>query len=116
MSEVPDWMIDESNRAKAEIEQLKYLLEQSENVVGDLSYLVKQLVHSIKMDRPDNVLAERAMDYLKRKELCGSPLRDETEKLRDALRYHIKVYQVDDQEWDKDEAADRIMANILKKL
>lgn len=77
MNEMPGWIIEESNRMKAEIEQLKYLLEQSENVVDDLAYLVKQLVRSIQRDSPDKVLAERAMDYLKRKELCGSPLRNQ---------------------------------------
>jgi|CXWL01.1.fsa_nt_gi hypothetical protein len=74
--EVPDWMIDESNKMRADNAQLQYALEQSENVVGDLAYLVRQLVHSIKNDRADKVLSERAMDYLKRKELLGSLLRE----------------------------------------
>ena len=67
--EVPEWMIDESNKMRADNAQLQYALEQSENVVDDLAYLVKQLVHSIKNDRPDKVLSERAMDYLKRKNI-----------------------------------------------
>lgn len=67
--EVPDWMIDESNKMRADNAQLQYALEQSENIVGDLTYLVKQLVHSIKNERADKVLSERAMNYLKRKEL-----------------------------------------------
>jgi len=38
---------------------------------------------------------------------------DEIEKLRSALRHQIMVYQVDDQAWDKDAEADRIMARVL---
>ncbi len=38
---------------------------------------------------------------------------DEIEKLRSALRYQIMVYQVDDQSWDKDAEADRIMDRVL---
>ena len=38
---------------------------------------------------------------------------DEIEKLKSALRHHIMVYQVDDQAWDKDADADRIMAKVL---
>ena len=38
---------------------------------------------------------------------------DEIEKLRSALRYQIMVYRVDDQVWDKDDEADRIMARVL---
>jgi hypothetical protein len=42
---------------------------------GDLSMLVRQLVHSLKKAKPDSDLAARAVDYLKRKGLAGSPLR-----------------------------------------
>jgi len=50
--------------------------EELEKVVDDLALLVKQLAHALKKDRPDKVLPDRAMDYLKRKELLGSPLRE----------------------------------------
>ena len=57
--EVPDWMI-----------------EQSEKVMGELAQLVKRLAHSLRKAAPDNELPEKALDYLKRKELLGSPLRE----------------------------------------
>jgi hypothetical protein len=44
-------------------------------LVGDLSMLVRQLVHSLKKAKPDSDLAARAVDYLQRKGLAGSPLR-----------------------------------------
>jgi hypothetical protein len=43
--------------------------------MDDLSMLIRQLVHALRKAAPDNALAERAMDYLKRKGLQGSPLR-----------------------------------------
>ena len=46
-----------------------------DGTVDDLSMLVRQLVHALRKASPDNALAERAMDYLKRKGLQGSPLR-----------------------------------------
>ena len=96
--EIPDWMIEESNRMKSDNAQLQYALEYSENIVADLSYLVKQLVHSVKMYRPDNVLAERAIYYLKRKELCGSPLRNQAKG--STLRFRRKPVFVDAIRWD----------------
>ena len=39
----------------------------------------------------------------------------EIEKLRSALRYQIMIYQVDDQAWDKNADADRIMSRVLKE-
>jgi len=56
--------------------QLQYALEQSETIVDDLAQLVKQLVHQLRKAAPGNELSEKAMDYLKRKGLLGSPLRD----------------------------------------
>ena len=50
--------------------------EELEKVVGDLALLVKQLARALKKSRPDNVLPDMAMDYLKRKELLASPLRE----------------------------------------
>lgn len=43
--------------------------------VDELAALVRLLVHSIRKHSPDNETARRAMDYLKRHELQGSPLR-----------------------------------------
>ena len=43
--------------------------------VDDLAALIRQLVHSLKKSRPDSDLLARAMDYLQRKGLAGSPLR-----------------------------------------
>lgn len=56
--------------------QLQYALEQSETIVDDLAQLVKRLVHQLRKAAPDNELSEKALDYLKRKELLGSPLRE----------------------------------------
>jgi hypothetical protein len=43
--------------------------------VDDLAALVSQLVHALRKAAPGHALAERALDYLKRKGLQGSPLR-----------------------------------------
>lgn len=56
--------------------QLQYALEQSETIVDDLAQLVTRLVRQLRKAAPDNELSEKALDYLKRKELLGSPLRD----------------------------------------
>lgn len=42
----------------------------------ELAMLVKQLVSHLRRAAPDDALATQAMDYLKRKELLGSPLRE----------------------------------------
>jgi hypothetical protein len=47
--------------------------------VDDLSALVRQLVHRLRKAAPDNDLPEKALDYLKRKGLQGSPLRTNQE-------------------------------------
>ena len=43
--------------------------------VDDLAMLVRQLVHSLKIAKPDSKLAAKAVDYLQRKGLLGSVLR-----------------------------------------
>lgn len=43
--------------------------------VDDLAALVKQLVRALRKAAPDHALAAGALDYLKRKDLIGSPLR-----------------------------------------
>lgn len=45
--------------------------------VDDLAALVRQLVQSLKKAQPNSELAERAMGYLRRQGLEGSPLRGE---------------------------------------
>lgn len=45
--------------------------------VGDLSMLVRQLVHALRKASPDHALPDKAMDYLKRKGLQGSPMRNQ---------------------------------------
>ena len=45
--------------------------------VDELSMLIRQLVHALRKAAPDNDLAGRAGDYLKRAGLQGSPLRVE---------------------------------------
>lgn len=46
-----------------------------ERVTDDLAALVRQLVRSLRKAAPDNELADKALDYLKRKGLQGSTLR-----------------------------------------
>lgn len=47
-----------------------------ERVADDLSALVQRLARALRKAAPDNDLPEKAMDYLRRKNLQGSPLRD----------------------------------------
>jgi hypothetical protein len=43
--------------------------------VDDLAALVARLAHSLRQAAPDNDLPDKAVDYLRRKGLQGSPLR-----------------------------------------
>jgi hypothetical protein len=43
----------------------------------DLAMLVKQLVRVVRLSHPDSALATRAMDFLQRQGLFGSPLREQ---------------------------------------
>ena len=45
-------------------------------VTDDLAMLVKQLVRSLRKAEPNNELTAKALSYLKRSGLDGSPLRD----------------------------------------
>lgn len=45
------------------------------SVMGDMATLVKQLVQNLRKAAPDNDLADKALDYLERHGLLGSPLR-----------------------------------------
>lgn len=51
------------------------VLAELERVTDDLAALVRKLVRSLRKTAPDNELADKALDYLKRKGLQGSPLR-----------------------------------------
>ena len=64
-------------RLRLDNAQLQYALENSETIVSDLSVLVKRLVRSLRRDAPDNRLTDTAINYLKRKHLLESSLRDE---------------------------------------
>lgn len=44
--------------------------------VDDLASIVMRLAHALRKAAPDNEHTEKALDYLKRKELIGSPLRE----------------------------------------
>lgn len=43
--------------------------------VDELAMLIRMLVHSTRKTNPDNETAKKAMDYLTRHNLQGSPLR-----------------------------------------
>lgn len=50
--------------------------DELKKVVGDLAYLSKHLVKELRKSGENKKLCDSAMDYLKRKELLGSPLRE----------------------------------------
>lgn len=50
-----------------------------ERVTDDLAALVRQLVRTLRKAAPDNDLADKALDYLRRKGLQGTPLRQTLE-------------------------------------
>lgn len=64
-------------RVNAELRAECEKLRNSSSCVDDLSALVRQLVQHLRKAAPDNDLAGKALDYLKRKGLQGSPLRSE---------------------------------------
>ena len=49
--------------------------DELSRVVDDLSALVRQLAHRLGKAAPDSDLPAKALDYLKRMGLQGSPLR-----------------------------------------
>lgn len=51
--------------------------EQAGDVIADLAMLVRRLVRRLEKDIPGTDLAPQAIDFLKRKGLLGSPLREE---------------------------------------
>lgn len=50
--------------------------EELQRNVGDLAMLVAQLVRALRKAAPEHELPARALDYLQREGLCGSPLRE----------------------------------------
>ncbi|WP_147479753.1 hypothetical protein [Pseudomonas syringae group genomosp. 3] len=77
-------------RVNAELRAECEKLRNSSSCVDDLSALVRQLVQHLRKAAPDNDLPEKAMDYLKRKGLQGSPLRNEDDNA--AEREARKIY------------------------
>lgn len=57
------------------IEGLAQDLRQKAKCVDDCAHLIRKLVHCRRQLATDDGLAEKALDYLKRKGLQGSPLR-----------------------------------------
>ena len=50
-------------------------MSEKKRVTDDLAALVRQLVRSLRKADPQHALPDKAIDYLKRKGLQGSPLR-----------------------------------------
>lgn len=65
--------IDALRAALASTAQQDYA--ELERVTDDLAALVRQLVRSLRKAAPQHALPDKALDYLKRKGLQGSPLR-----------------------------------------
>lgn len=63
-------------RVNAELRAEYEALRNSSSCVDDLSAIVRKLVHQLRKAAPDNDLPEKALDYLKRKGLQGSPMRE----------------------------------------
>jgi len=76
LGEFVDWVW----ALKSERDQLKAenaALRQKADCVDDCAHLIRKLVHCRRQLNADEGLAEKALDYLKRKGLQGSPLRAE---------------------------------------
>jgi hypothetical protein len=52
-------------------------IEHLRSDVGELAMLVKRLAQSLLKAAPEHDLPSKALDYLRRARLCGSPLREE---------------------------------------
>ena len=68
---------------------------------------------AIEQDRLRNVF--RAIEAAATAELRAEleRVQAERDKLLAALRKHVLVYQIDDQEWDREKAADSAVARML---
>jgi hypothetical protein len=70
-----------ANALKAECEGLRVVMA----CVDDMAAIIRQLVHSLRKAAPGHALPEKALDYLVRKGLQGSPLRSGSESVEPAL-------------------------------
>lgn len=59
----------------AEVRKQRERIAELEREADDLVALVQRLARDLRKAAPDNGLPEKAMDYLRRKGLQGSPLR-----------------------------------------
>lgn len=64
--ELPNGWLDEDEA---------YELQQN---VANLASLVMRLAHALRTAKPEHGLPDKAMDYLQREGLCGSPLKEMT--------------------------------------
>lgn len=71
MTELPD-EIPECASCEEAVKDYKEL----EKVVDDLAQLVKRLAHALKKSTPNNDLPKKALDYLRREQILGEPMRD----------------------------------------
>lgn len=55
-------------------------LQKSQPTIADLAMLVSRLVQQVRKYDPTNDVAEKAMNYLRRKDLTGSILRESTKR------------------------------------
>lgn len=51
--------------------------EENARITENLAKLVKRLVHALRKAAPEHDLPAKALDYLQREGLVGSPLREE---------------------------------------
>lgn len=76
MARFPGSSISASARYYEAVHQeLAPFARELETQVDDMAMLIKQLAHSLSKASPGNEMSARALDYLKRKGLLGSPLR-----------------------------------------
>ncbi len=76
MARFPGSSISASARYYEAVHQeLAPFARELETQVNDMAMLIKQLTHSLSKASPNNDIAARALDYLKRNDLIGSPLR-----------------------------------------
>lgn len=48
--------------------------------LDEMAMLIRRLVHSLRIAKPDSELPAQALDYLSRKGLQGTPLRESSDK------------------------------------
>jgi hypothetical protein len=66
--------------------------DKQDAVVDDLRMLVQRLVHALNKASPDNDLGAKALDYLVRKGLTGSILRDDKSAEQDRIDAAVKRF------------------------